>query len=93
MPATWPEKYHSAPKKHTAQISSQAQTARKIAASAALRTRSGRFSPSAREITALRPTALPRPRDDAISCTGPARVRAAMASSPSLATKILSTVL
>ena len=69
------------------------QNAIKIAALAASFTFFGFFSPSAREITAFRPTAFPRPSDDTINCIGAASEIAVRASSETRATNTESTKL
>ena len=79
--------------RHRIQFKIHEQHAIKIAALAASFTFFGFFSPSAREITAFRPTALPRPSDDTISCIGAASEIAVRASSETRATNTESTKL
>ena len=93
FPPDWLSKYMRAKARHKIQFKIHKQNAIKIAALAASFTFFGFFSPSAREITAFRPTAFPRPSDDTISCIGAASEIAVRASSETRATNTESTKL
>ena len=93
LPPLCHSKYQRMPSRHTTLISIHAQIARKMAALAVFFTLSGLPSPSAREMAAFNPTALPRPSADTIICTGAASESAVSASSATRETKTESTKL
>ena len=86
-------KYRRTPSRQATQISTQAQIARKIAAPAVFFTLSGRFSPSAREMAAFSPTALPSPSADTSTWIGAEMESAVSASSATRDTNTESTKL